>query len=328
MPKSTALVLLLIAAVLTLAGKSLGANNTPQNQSESPYLVSVRTYAPGDFRQPLLDRLSGGLTQGFPYRMATDSQGRVLVTDLALSVVHVFDVRQGKRWQIKGDLQHRLSRPAYIAVDADDNIYVTDWGLFAVLVFRPSGQFLRTIGYGSLSLPTGIWVDSPNRMVYVADWWRSQVLLFDFQGDLLRVFGNLGRGPGQLQGPSDIVIHRDTLVVLDSVNLRFDLFDLQGNSRGTWPFGANRLPLAFRFDGEGNLFYVDSYSGGLVAMNPEGKVLAKFDPQRSFGQWIPRPIEPNFRCLAVDAGGDILALRPTLNIETVKLADDASVSAP
>lgn len=326
MPGSGGVALLLLATVLTQSGKGWNSNGTPQDQSKSSHLASVRTYSPRDFHQSRLDRLSGGLTQRFPYRMAADSQGRILVTDPVLSVVHVFDTRQGKRWQIGGDPHHRLRRPAYIAEDADDNIYVTDLRLFAVLVFQPNGRFMRTIGSGVLNVPTGIWVDKPSRTLYVADWWRREILLFDLEGKFLRVLGTHGAGPGQLKGPGDIVIHRDTLIVLDRMNSRFELFDLQGNFRGAWPFGVNRTPIAFAFDGEGNLFYVDLDSGGLVAMDPQGRVLARFGQLRSFGQW--RPVGVTFKCVAIDALGNILVLRPTLDIETVKLVADVSGNAP
>jgi len=318
MPRSCGLALLLLGTVLLYGGSALGGDDTTQNQSESSRLASVRTSFPTRLRQPLLARLSGSPTALLPFRMATDSQGRVLVTDPALSVVHVFDVNQGSHWQIRGDQLHRLSRPAYIAVDSYDNIYVTDVGLPFVVVFGPNGQFLRTIGFTLLSLPTGIWVDSPNRTVYVADWWKDEILSFDFEGNLIKEFGSPGQGPGQLRGPGDIVVHGDSLIVLDSLNLRFELFDLQGNFRGTWPFGADRMPLAFALDGQGHLVYVDMYSGGLVAMDAQGAVLARLDQVRGFGQ--SRPVGISFMCVATDAAGDILALRPTLNIETLRLA--------
>ncbi len=328
MPRSKGFALLLLATVLAQNSKGSSTDGTPRNQSESSRLASVKTYAPGDLRQSPKDRLSGGLAQQYPYRMTTDSQGRVLVTDPVLSVVHVFDIRQGKRWQIRGDSHHPLSRPAYIAVDAADNIYVTDLHLSAVLVFEPNGRFKRIIGAGVLTMPTGIWVDRQKRTVYVADWWKGDILSFDLEGNLLRVFGTPGGGPGQLYGPGDVVLQRDTLVVLDAGNSRFELFDLQGNVRATWPFGANRLPLAFAFDGEGNLFYVDLYSGGLVAMDPQGRILGRYGQVRSFGQWTPRPNLSNFMCVATNRMGDILALRPTLNIETVKLTAGVSANAP
>ena len=110
MPRAKSVVLLLLASVLTLDGKVWGADDAPQNQNPSSHLASVRTFALAGFRTALLDRLSGGLDQDMPYRMATDSRGRVLVTDPFLSLVHVFDVTAGKRWQIKIDPWHHRSR--------------------------------------------------------------------------------------------------------------------------------------------------------------------------------------------------------------------------
>jgi len=315
---------LLLFAVITQSSKAWGGNDEPHDQVKSPHLSSLRTYAPRAFQQSLLDRLSGGLAQGFPFRIAADSQGRILVTDPALSVVHVFDTRQGKRWQIKGDPRRRLSAPACIAVDADDNIYLTELGRSAVFVLQPNGHFLRTIGLGILRLPTGIWVDKENRRLYVADWIRDEILSFDLEGQLLQVFGSWGAGPGQLLYPLDIVVHGDTLVVLDAGNSRFELFDLQGKVRGIWPYGPNRTPIALSCDAAGNLYYADLESGGLVAMDPQGKVLAGFG-QRPFGQWIPRSSgRPNFMSLALDPRGKILALRPTFEVEVLALISDAT----
>ncbi|HYN15197.1 MAG TPA: 6-bladed beta-propeller [Terriglobales bacterium] len=316
--------MLLLFAVITQSSKAWGGNDAPHDQVKSSHLASLGAYAPGEFHQSLLDRLSGGLAQGFPYRMAADSQGRILVTDPALSVVHVFDTRQGKRWQIKGDRRHRLATPVYIAVDADDNIYVTELRRSVVSVFQPGGHFMRTIGLGVLKLPTGIWVDKQNRKLYVADWVRDEILSFDLEGKPLQAFGSFGTAPGQLNHPLDIALYRDTLVVLDAGNSRFELFDLNGNFRGIWPFGVSRTPIAFAFDAAGNQYYVDVDSGGLVAMDPQGKVLAGFG-QRPFGQWIPRSSAgPNFMCVGLDALGKILVLRPTLDVEVLELVTDAA----
>lgn len=315
---------LLLLVILIASSNGWSSNQVQSNQGKSSRLALIRGYAPGEFQQSLLDRLSGGLAQQFPYRIAADSRGRILVTDPALSVVHVFDTRQGKRWQIRGDLHHRLRMPAYVSVDADDNIYVTDLKRSAVLVFQDNARFMRTIGIGLFALPTGICVDKQNRKLYVADGWKDQILLFNLEGKLLQTFGTSGTGLGQLRRPQDIVLHRGILVVRDAGNSRFQLFDLQGNPRGIWPYGANRTPIAFAFDRFGNLYYSDLDSGGLVAMDQQGNVLARFDVQRSFGQWIPRPSEPNFRCVATNEAGDILALRPSLNLEVVRLVDAAT----
>jgi DNA-binding beta-propeller fold protein YncE len=315
---------LLLFAFMIQGSKAWGGNDAPHDQAKSSHLSLLRTYTPEEFQESLLDRLSGGLAQRAPYRMAADSQGRILVTDPVLSLVHVFDTRQGKRWQIKGDRYHPLNAPAHVAVDADDNIYLTDLEQSVVSVLRPDGHFIRTIGVDILRLPTGIWVDKENRRLYVADWIRDEILSFDLEGKPLQVFGSFGTAPGQLNHPVDILVHHDTLVVLDSGNSRFELFDLQGKVRGTWPYGPDRTPTALACDAAGNLYYADSVSGGLVAMDSQGKVLAGFG-QRRFGQWVPRwSARQKFMSLALDASGNILAIRPTFDVEVLKLTSDAT----
>ena len=313
-------VLLLLAVIIP---RAWGGDDAPQDRGKSPYLASFKTYVPKEFQQSRLDRLSGGLAQGIPYRMAADSQGRILVTDTVLSVVHVFDTKEGKRWQIKGDRNNRLYAPTYIAVDADNNIYLTELGQSVISVLHPGGRFLRTIGLGVLKVPAGIWIDKRTRRLYVADWLRSEILSFDLEGRLLEVFGSWGTGPGQLYRPLDVVVHGDTLVVLDAGNSRFEVFDLQGHLRHIWPYGPNRTPIALACDAVGNLYYIDLDSGGLVAMDREGKVLAGAH-QRPFGQLVPQSSAgPNFIGLALDPLGKILALRPTLAVEVFEPASDA-----
>jgi DNA-binding beta-propeller fold protein YncE len=314
------------AAFLTLSlllavayQSSQGLERIPTDEYTT-HLVSVQTYSPSEFHQSLLDRLSGGIAQHLACRMAVDSRGRILVTDPRLSVVHVFDRRMGTRYQIRGDHHQRLMMPTYIAVDADNNIYVTDLQLSAVVVLQADGRFKRIIGSGVFDAPAGIWVDNKNRRLYAADSWKGEILSFDLEGRLLRSFGTRGSGPGQLQDPSDIVLHEDKLFVLDNGNLRFVLFDSSGNFHSVWPFGMNRRPLAFAFDATGHLYFVDQYSGGLVAMDSSGATLAGFE-RRPFGQWVPRSAsEPSFACLAQDAEGKrVLALRPTFQIQVLTL---------
>ena len=315
---STLLRAALILLVVTCAGTAR-SSDAPAEQNPAIGLASVQTYVPQQFRQSLIDYLSGEFPQQFPYRMAADPHGRIFVTDPAVSSVHVFDTVNGKRWEIRGDRNRRLNHPAYIAADQDGNVYLTDLGLSGVIVYDASGQFLRTIGSGETSLPSGVWVDRENRMLYISDCGSNQVLSFDLAGNPLRVFGSEGRGPGEFSCPRDLVVYGNKLLVLDAGNDRFQIFDLHGKLLGILPFGADRRPFAFAIDGAGRLYYADMYSGGLVAVDPQGKTVGELDAQRQRGQWIKRPSCPNFLALAADAEGDILALRPSLKIEVVRL---------
>ena len=309
--------------ILGLAGSAFGSDAPADEQNPALRLVSVRSYVPQQFRQSRVDYLSGEFPKQFPYRIAADPQGRIFVTDPAVSSVHVFDTLNNKRWEIHGDRHHRLNRPAYIAADAEGNIYVTDLGLSGVIVYDASGGFLRTIGSGEFSMPSGAWVDREKRKLYVSDCWRGEVLSFDLSGNPLRVFGSEGRGPGQFACPRDLVVQDGKLVVLDAGNSRFQIFDLQGQLLGILPFAVDREPFAFALDAVGNLYYLDMHSGGLVAIDPRGRQVGELEPQRERGQWIERPSCPNFVSIAADAQGNILALRPSLKVELVRIVGDA-----
>jgi|GEM_PF-1460257 DNA-binding beta-propeller fold protein YncE len=313
-----------VSLTLALAGSAFGRDAGADEQNPAPRLVSVRSYAPQQFRQSRIDYLAGEFPRQFPYRIAADPQGRIFVTDPAVSSVHVFDTLNNKRWEIRGDRRHRLTKPAYIAADADGNLYVTDIGLSGVLVYDATGLFVRTIGSGEFSMPSGVWVDRPRRRLYVADCWRGEVLSFDLEGNPLRVFGSEGRGPGQFACPRDLTVQGDKLLVLDAGNFRFQILDLQGKVLGILPFGADRKPFAFALDGADNLYYADMYSGGLVAIDPNGKMLGELEGQREPGQWVERPSCPNFVSLTPDARGNILALRPSLRVEVVQIVGNTA----
>jgi len=63
-----------------------------------------------------------------PYSVVTDSRGRILVTDVAAAGVHVFDFEKQKyKFLSRRDTdKDPMLTPQCVAVDAEDNIYVTD----------------------------------------------------------------------------------------------------------------------------------------------------------------------------------------------------------
>ena len=101
-----------------------------------------------------------------PYGIVTDSRGRIIVSDPGAPGIHIFDFAQQKykflSRQEKG--KDSLVAPQCVAVDAKDNIYVTDSEAGKVFVFEASGKFSHTIGSlkggeGFFKRPTGIAID-------------------------------------------------------------------------------------------------------------------------------------------------------------------------
>jgi len=304
-------VLLLLSGVLSCARYDAWAQVVVQQ--------NTRTIVPAEFRQSLRDRLAGGLHQQLPFRMTTDSQGRILVTDPYLSLVHVLDVKDGKRWQMRGDRNQRMVFPTYIAVDGEDNVYVSEPLLFAILVFRPDGSFLRSIRGDRLTVPFGLALDERNDKLYVVDNFRDEIQVYTLEGKLLQVIAKRGTGPGELMHPSDLVLQHGMIFVLDTGNKRFQVFDLEGNVTKIWPFGPDRWPVTFTLDAAGNLYCIDLESLGMLISDPAGSPLAALDIQIPYGQPGRRGAFPSFLAMAPKRDGSMLALRPGGTIEVVKL---------
>src|SRR5579871_1442017 len=127
-----------------------------------------------------------------PYSVATDSRGRIIVTDPGQAGVHIFDFAEQKYkflWRAdKG--KDPMLQPQCVAVDAQDNIYVTDSDSGKIFVFNSDGKFQHAIGSlkggeGYYKRPTGIAVDSAAQRIYVTDTLRNKIFMLDMQGNVL-----------------------------------------------------------------------------------------------------------------------------------------------
>jgi sugar lactone lactonase YvrE len=310
--------LLLLTGMLA-GGLAAAQEQATAEQNAPAQIKTVRTVVHEGLLESWMDRMSGGLNRQVPFRMATDSKGRVLVTEPFLAVLQVFDTKEGKRWQIRGDKTQRMVFPTYIAVDADDNIYVSEPMLATVLVFRPDGHFLRAIGGDHLLTPFGLALDQANRKLYVADHYRSEIQVYSLDGQLLQIISSRGVAPGELREPSDLVLHHGMLFVLDTGNARFQMFDLEGNAKGVTPFGNDRWPVAFALDAAGNLYYVDLESLGMQVANPAGGPIAALDVKLRYGQPSTGAAYPSFMSVVESPDGNVLALRPALRVEEVRV---------
>jgi len=98
--------------------------------------------------------------------------------------------------------------PTHVALDADENIYVTDTGNFRVQKLSSSGKPLMQFGgngdtLGKFALPKGLGLDGRGNL-FVADSRFFNVQIFDPQGHLLLFFGGPGRDAGSLDLPSGV----------------------------------------------------------------------------------------------------------------------------
>ncbi|HET7212078.1 MAG TPA: 6-bladed beta-propeller [Terriglobia bacterium] len=219
-----------------------------------------------------------------PYDVATDSQGRIIVTDPGAGGIGIFDFARHKFKFIS----HRkdnggLVSPQCVAVDAEDNIYATDSYSGKIFVFDAKGKFRRVIGNlkggeGYFKRPTGIAVDSPSQRIYVTDTLRHSIFVLDMEGRVLQKIGRRGTGPGEFNYPTELRLQAKDLIVVDAMNFRVQVLDPSGKfeyavgSRGDGT-GQMFRPKGIGIDSEGHLYVVEGLSGTVQVFDRQGRLL-------------------------------------------------------
>jgi DNA-binding beta-propeller fold protein YncE len=251
-----------------------------------------------------------------PYSIATDSRGRILVTDPGAEGVHIFDFAQHKyKFIQRTEKKESMRTPQCVAVDAQDNIYVTDSEAGDIFVFDSNGKYLRVIGSlkggeGYFKRPTGIAVDSATQRIYVTDTLRDQVFILDMQGNVLQTIGKTGDGKGEFNLPTELRLVGPDLIVVDAMNFRVQVFDRSGAFQysvgriGDSP-GAMFRPKGVGVDSEGDLYVVDGLWGMVEVFNRQGQLLYYFGAQGTHAGEFQLPaglfIDQDDRVLVVDS---------------------------
>jgi len=223
-----------------------------------------------------------------PYSIVADSRGRIIVTDPGAAGVHIFDFAQQKYKfiQRRDKAKDAMLGPQCVAVDAQDNIYVTDSETGKIFVFNSDGKFERAIGSlkggeGYFKRPTGIAVDSAAQRIYVTDTLRHKVFMMDMQGSILQTIGQNGIGDAEFNFPTELRLDGQNLMVVDTMNFRVEVLDRSGRfgyaigkiGDGT---GAMFRPKGIGIDSEGDLYVVDGLWGVVQVFNRQGDLLYYF----------------------------------------------------
>jgi len=223
-----------------------------------------------------------------PYSVIADSRGRIIVSDPGASGVHIFDFAQKKYKFIerREKTKDAMTTPQCVAVDAQDNIYVTDSEAGKIFVFEPGGKYVRAIGSlkggeGYFKRPTGIAVDSGAGRIYVTDTLRDQIFVLDMQGGILQTIGKTGNGEGEFNVPTELRLSGQELLVVDSMNFRVQAFSRDGKFQYAIgkigdSTGALFRPKAVGVDSEGDVYVVDAQWGVVQVFNRQGQLLYYF----------------------------------------------------
>lgn len=164
------------------------------------------------------------------FDVVTDNSGNVYVSDSADRSVTVFDRQTGDIRKIGQRGKVKLLWPVGLAIHGT-RLWVADSYLQKVVCFSTDGRFIKLIGKkDEMSRPGGIDYHSDSNRLYITDSDRHHIVVFDASsGEQLFTIGVRGSGRGEFNFPSYISIKGDKLYVVDSMNFRVQIFDLEGN---------------------------------------------------------------------------------------------------
>ena len=223
-----------------------------------------------------------------PYSIAVDSRGRAIVSDPGANGIHIFDFENHKYKFIERRDKDRdsMRTPQCVALDAQDNIYVSDSESGKIFVFDSNGKFRRTIGSlkggeGYFKRPTGLAVDSAAQRIYITDTLRDKVFVLDMNGSILQTIGKKGTGQVEFNLPTELLVRDQNLFVVDAMNFRVQFLDRSGTFQTSVGRIGDSVGTVFRpkgigVDSEGHLYVVDGLWGVVQVFDEQGRLLYYF----------------------------------------------------
>ena len=154
-----------------------------------------------------------------PYGLALSRRGEVLVADKGANCIYVYSADGFLADCVRPSGGATVQWPQYIAVDARDNIVVSDYVGHAVVCVTRQGQRVFTyggpqagVGDGQLMCPEGVCIDSYGNIL-VADSANERVQLLSSDGRFQKVLVGSGHG---LETPEAVCLdNEEYLLVTD-----------------------------------------------------------------------------------------------------------------
>ena len=202
-------------------------------------------------RDPRLLRYPVATVTGLqvPSGIAINSREEMIVTEIAGDQVSIFDIRKKriKSFGSCGESSEQMVRPAGIAIDVMDNIYVSSEN--KLQKFTSSGGLMNYIGQegseeGEFRRPHGVTVY--DNQVYVCDTGNNRIQVFDMDLKFIRSFCFSGKE--KLHAPYDIKFDTAGYMYIVEHEMRVQVLDSSGNfirvfgeGQGSSPSGLTRF---------------------------------------------------------------------------------------
>lgn len=189
----------------------------------------------------------------------------------------------------------QLMWPVAIALDAEENIYISDEALQRISIFDKRGQFLgkwgvKGSGVGAFNRPAGIAFDNDQHLL-VVDSLNNRVQKYTRDGRFLSGWGRGGRGAGEFDVPWGIAVDQaGDVYVADWRNDRVQKFDAQGRYLASWGTSGQgdsqfRRPAGVAVDQESHIYVADWGNERVQVLGPDGGFRAKWRGESGLSKW-------------------------------------------
>jgi sugar lactone lactonase YvrE len=170
--------------------------------------------------------------------------------------------------------------PLGVAVDAGDNLWVTDTNNNRIQKFTGNGVFLGTIGStgsgsGQFRFPFGIAFDTSGN-VLVADSNNDRIQRFNSNGSFLGQFGSTGAGNGQMRFPAGVAVDKNgNIWISDVVNSRLEKFNSSGSYLAQFANGQFVFPRLMTITDSGIVLVTDANNNRVAKFDLNGNSLGQ-----------------------------------------------------
>jgi len=225
------------------------------------------------------------------------------------------------KWGNGGIGDGQFNRPAQLAMDSSNRLYVADRDNNRVQVFDANGNFLFKFGGfgtadGKFNLVDGVGVNRNNGNILVADRSNHRVQVFDSSGNFLFKFGSFGTGNGQFSATGSVdVDSQGNIYVSDLNGNRIQKFDANGVYLSTLAVGGSgngqlSFPRDIVIDSSDRIYVTDHGNHRIQVWNSAGTLI---DIAGSFGTGNGQLSGPHG--ITVDANGLVYVLDSTARVQ-------------
>jgi len=178
-------------------------------------------------------KISYSLKDQGKYKVTVKVNGKHVLNSPFSIEVKLFQLRPVLSFGKNGSTVGMFNHPWGVAVNARDEIAVTDSCNHRVQIFNSAGKYLRSFGRegkgaGQFNSPRGITFHT-NGNIFVADNNNHRIQIFSGEGEYVGMFGGKGSLDSQLYNPWGLSVDSDgNIIVADAGNKLIKIFSPDG----------------------------------------------------------------------------------------------------